>query len=97
MRIEYHPLLALELAEIRDFYDSRSPGLGFEFVQEFERQAFNIAAMPQRWMIVRGDIRRSLMKRFPYVILFRLIEGDCVRITVVKHEKRHPTFGLKRQ
>lgn len=96
MRIEYHPSLALELAEIRDFYDSRSPGLGVEFVQEFERQVLSIAAMPHRWMIVRGDIRRSLMKRFPYVILFRLIDSDCVRVTVVKHEKRHPSFGMKR-
>lgn len=97
MTVEYHPALAAELEEIRDYYDDRSPGLGGAFVDEFERQVLEIASRPQRWMTVRGDIRRSLMKRFPFVILFRHLGGDAIRITVVKHEKRHPSFGLERR
>lgn len=97
MRIEYHPSVAAELEEIRDFYESRSVGLGLDFVNEFERQVLRIAAMPERWMIVRGDIRRSLMKRFPYIIFFRLIDDGCMRVTVVKHEKRHPSYGMHRK
>lgn len=97
MRIEYHPAVAGELEEVRDFYNSRSPGLGAEFVNEFERQIMRIAAMPERWMVVHRDIRRSLMKRFPYVIFFRWIAGNCIRVTVVKHEKRHPSYGIQRQ
>ncbi len=97
MRIDYHPSVAGELEEIRDYYDSRSKGLGSDFVNEFERQILLIAAMPGMWMAVRGDTRRSLMKRFPYVIFFRWIAGDSMRVTVVKHEKRHPSHGLDRQ
>lgn len=97
MRIEHHPSIAAELEEIRDFYESRSEGLGTDFVDEFERQVWRIAAMPERWMVVRRDIRRSLMKRFPYVIFFRIIGEERVRITVVKHEKRHPSYGINRQ
>lgn len=97
MRIEYHPSVAGELEEIRDFYESRSEGLGLDFVNEFEKQALRIVTMPERWMIVRGDIRRSMMKRFPYVIFFRLIGTGSVRVTVVKHERRHPSYGLNRK
>jgi len=86
MRIDYHPAIAAELEEIRDHYQSCSFGLGTEFIDEFERQALAIAAMPDRWMVVQGDIRRSLMKRFPYVILFRIVDRDWIRVTVVKHE-----------
>ena len=96
MRIEYHPAVADELIEIRDFYESRSTGLGLDFVAEFEKQVLRIAKMPERWMVVRRDIRRSLMKRFPYVIFFRQIADDCIRVTVVKHERRHPSFGIHR-
>lgn len=53
MRIEYSPAVAGELEEIRDFYESRSEGLGVDFVNEFEKQALRIIAMPERWMIVR--------------------------------------------
>lgn len=65
MRIEYHPEVAAELEEIRDFYEQSSSGLGAEFVDQFERQMKSIAAMPTRWMLVRGNLRRALMKRFP--------------------------------
>lgn len=97
MRIEYHPALEKELREIIDYYEERSLGLGVAFLEEFERQVIAIAAMPERWMFVIDDIQRSLMKRFPYVIYFRVIDGTAIRITVVKHEKRHPLFGLSRR
>jgi plasmid stabilization system protein ParE len=97
MRIEYHPSIAAELEEIRNYYEEKSVGLGLAFVDEFEHQLLRIAAMPSRWMVVRGDLRRSLMRRFPYVIFFREIDGDVVRVTVVKHEKKHPAFGLRRR
>jgi toxin ParE1/3/4 len=96
MKIEYHPAVADELIEIRDFYESRSVGLGLDFVSDFERQVLRIATMPERWMFVKKDIRRALMKRFPYVIYFRYLSDLTIRITVVKHEKRHPSYGSKR-
>jgi plasmid stabilization system protein ParE len=97
MRIDYHPAIAGELEEIRDHYESCTERLGAEFIDEFERQVLTIAAMPTRWMLEQGDVRRSLMRRFPYVILFRLISDDWIRITVIKHEKRHPAFGRSRR
>ena len=97
MRIEYHPALEAELREVRDYYDSRAVGLGEDFVQAFDHQVQKIAAMPERWMVLTGDIRRSLMRRFPYVIFFRVVGTDAIRVTVVKHEKRHPRFGLERR
>jgi len=53
--------------------------------------------MPERWMFVIHDVQRSLMNRFPYVIYFRVVAGTTIRITLVKHEKRHPRFGLDRR
>jgi len=51
----------------------------------------------ERWMIAKGDIRRALMSRFPYVIYFRIQPQNAIRITVVKHQKRHPRFGQDRR
>ena len=97
MRVEYHQALERELVEIRDYYNDRSPGLGDEFVDAFEQQVLRIRSMPERWMIVQGDIRRALMKRFPYVVLFRKAGDDVLRVIVVKHESRHPAHGLQRE
>lgn len=97
MTLEYHPAVAKELKEIQDFYEERVAGLGREFINEFERQVLRIAATPGRWMIVKADVRRCLMKRFPYIIYFRQPSPDRIRITVVKHQRRHPQYGQDRQ
>ena len=48
-------------------------------------------------MVVRGDMRRALMKRFPYLILFRVVNNAVIRITVIKHQRRHPAYGMNRR
>jgi plasmid stabilization system protein ParE len=97
MRVEYHPAIEGELAEIRDYYNERSRNLGDDFINEFERQVLSIATTPSHWMVVRGDMRRALMKRFPYLILFRVVNNAVIRITVIKHERRHPAYGMNRR
>ena len=97
MKVEYHPAVEAELLEIRDYYEARSPGLGAQFIDEFERQVLALAAAPERWMVVTGDIRRCLMRRFPYVIYFRPVDQQRLRVTVVKHQKRHPGLGRERR
>ena len=97
MRVEYHPAVEAELREIQAYYDQQSPGLGAQFLDEFERQVFALAATPERWMVVVGDIRRCLMRRFPYIIYFRRMGDEGVRITVVKHQRRHPDYGRTRK
>jgi len=36
MRVEYHPAVERELELIRNYYEDRSPGLGREFIDEYE-------------------------------------------------------------
>jgi toxin ParE1/3/4 len=97
MTVEYHPAVERELREIRDFYEGRVPGLGREFIDEFERQILRIAATPTRWMVLAEDLRRSVMPRFPSLIYFRQPDSSRVRITVVKHQRRHPAYGRDRK
>ena len=97
MKVEYHPAVEIELKKVRDYYEERSPGLGAAFVDEFERQVLGLAARPEMWMVITGDVRRCLMRRFPYVIYFRRVEPDLLRITVVKHQRRHPQYGRDRE
>jgi plasmid stabilization system protein ParE len=97
MTVEYHPAVEQELTEIRDYYERRVPGLGKEFIDELERQVLRIATSPGRWLVVSKDTRRALMRRFPYVIYFRQIGPERIRITVVKHQRRHPRHGSDRR
>jgi plasmid stabilization system protein ParE len=97
MTVEDHPAVEGELKAIRDYYEERVPGLGHEFIDEFERMVLRIAAAPERWMVLSGDLRRAMLARFPYVIYFRQPQADRLRITVVKHQRRHPNHGRDRR
>jgi hypothetical protein len=41
------------------------------------------------------EIRRFVMRKFPYGIYYR-VQGDALRVLVIKHHKRHPDYGMDR-
>jgi toxin ParE1/3/4 len=84
-------LLRLARDDLRDahlWYDLREPALGFEFVQEVVRTLRKAAAEPSLYRIVDSSgVRRVLLKRFPYLALFR-VENDQVVVYAILHTKR---------
>ena len=54
------------------------------------------AERPESFAIRERDLRRVNLQRFPYHFLFR-VAGDVVRILVVRHHRRLPTVGIRRQ
>lgn len=97
MRVEYHPAVEKELKEVITYYNGCSAGLGSEFLNEFERQVLKIASNPFQWAEVERGVRRTLLRRFPYTVYFRVVNMELLRITVVKHQRRHPRLGLERK
>lgn len=91
MRLIYHPDAEAELLEALRSYEAKDRGLGDRFLHEFDAAITSIQASPDRWRVVEHDVRRFLMRRFPYGIYYRA-EGDELRILVVKHHSRHPDY-----
>lgn len=87
----YHPDAEAELLEAVRFYERKVPGLGDRFLREFDAAIAAVRGAPDRWRIVEADVRRYVMRRFPYAIYYR-IEGSELRILVVKHHSRHPDY-----
>jgi plasmid stabilization system protein ParE len=84
-----------ELSAGVSFYDSEYPGLGQEFAIEIRRLCRLIAESPATGFAVRPDIRRRIVRRFPYSILYTL-DGDEVVILAVAHQSRRPGYWDRR-
>jgi hypothetical protein len=69
-----------------------------DFDLQFNEVLVRIAKYPTLYSPYLGHsvFRRAKLPDFPYLIIYRLIPGGA-RITVVKHEKRHPSYGMKRR
>ena len=78
------------------FYDSEYPGLGQEFAIEVRRLCRLIAESPAAGLEVRPAIRRRILRRFPYSILYTL-ENDEVVILAVAHQSRRPGYWNRRE
>ena len=82
------------------WYEDQRAGLGDKFFQELSRAMDRIAANPRRFgrldrCPTSDDIRLCRMKRFPYLIYFRL-QGTEILVLAVGHSSRKPLYWLDR-
>lgn len=96
MTLIFHPRIQNDLLEILDYYDRRSRIAGDRFFDEFNSAVAEIEGFPTRHRSVDSVRRRFNLRRFPYHIIYE-IHGQEVRITVLRHHKRRPSYGLRRR
>ena len=72
MLVSFHDLAKRELNEAAEYHESESAGLGQAFITEVERSADEIVRYPEAGLVMRGSIRRRLIRRFPYALLYRV-------------------------
>lgn len=85
-----------EMYDAARYYELQAPGLGQDFLDKVKLALQDLVNSPDRWPIVRDDIRRRLIRRFPYSILYRNDPEEVV-VLAVMHVKRHPSYWLSRK
>lgn len=83
------PAAAADVEDAWRWYEARREGLGDEFLEVVRAAIESIGAYPESAPVVHRDIRRRLLKRFPYGLFYRLIEGQVV-VVACFHAKRNP-------
>ena len=97
MRPVFHPQVYADLAKIMEYYERvATPELADDFYREFRLFVEEAVGRPESFALRERDIRRANLRRFPYHFLFR-VGGDAVRILVVRHHRRRPSFGVRRR
>ena len=77
------------------FYEGRSEGLGLDFLDEVEHTVESILAFPNGSRGVSKNLRRRIMRRFPFGLLYA-IEAEQIVIVAVVHLKRRPGYWKDR-
>jgi|ERR1019366_9211193 plasmid stabilization system protein ParE len=72
-----------------EWYAKQQKGLGKRFTAAVKQVLRRLRAMPNIHAIAAKDIRRALVKDFPYVVLYRVI-GDDVIVVSIFHTSRNP-------
>ena len=77
------------------YYKSQTEHLGKDFIVKVDSAVRDIAEYPERWPVIRFDVRRRLVYRFPYGVLYRIDVNELV-ILAVAHLHRHPNYWISR-
>ncbi|NLX25864.1 MAG: type II toxin-antitoxin system RelE/ParE family toxin [Lentisphaerae bacterium] len=94
MRMLYVPEIARELADARDWYESRSDGLGEEFIRMAYAAFDELQEYPEKYEVVYAPFRRALLRRFPYSIYYHYAP-DTITVYGVFHSSRDPQRVLQ--
>lgn len=93
--VVFLPEAEQEMLEAAGYYESQATGLGTDFLSEAERAVNSIAELPLTWPVIEGELRRRLVRRFPFGILYR-IEPEEIVIVAVAHLRRRPGYWRER-
>ena len=65
-RVSFHELAERELNDAALYYEQENAGLGFKFLEEVERYIGAIIKNPTAGKRIRGQVRRPILRTFPY-------------------------------
>lgn len=92
----FHPEAEAEFNDAAQFYESRVVGLGQQFAAEVQRTVLFIRKYPDAGAAVRLSVRRALVDRFPYAVVYRC-EREVIQVLAVAHVRKRPGYWRRRR
>ena len=90
-----------EATEAACWYEDRQVGLGAEFLEALAKRLAEIEEHPDRYprletVRTKRDIHRTLVRRFPYNIIYEILSDEVI-VLAVAHTSRRPRYWIRRQ
>ena len=91
----FTPAAQTELIDAQDWYENEAPGLGRRFRVAIDGLVERMSASPRQFPVVFKNVRRALLRRFPYMLFF-VIEGERLYVIACFHASRNPLHWQRR-
>ena len=95
LTVEFHPEAILEAQAAREWYETKSPEAAAAFIAELDIGIDGIRAAPELYPPYLHGTRRYLMRRFPYLIVYRTT-STAIQVVAVAHGRRRPGYWKTR-
>lgn len=84
-----------EMTEASLLYEAAAAGLGDDFLTDVQFAIDSLCEHPHLGRKVAGGLRRMLLHRFPFSLIYS-VEADAILIIAVAHYGRSPGYWKKR-
>jgi mRNA-degrading endonuclease RelE of RelBE toxin-antitoxin system len=76
------------------YYELQLQGLGLQFKSEVRESINRIKKTPNVWPQEKGEVRKYLLHKFPYKILYSVQEQNII-ILAIGHQHRKPGYWIE--
>lgn len=87
--VAFHPSAVIEVEEAETWYSAERAALADAFIADLEASVARVATNPFGWAERWPGVRQAQLRRFPYLVVFRL-RGEAVDVVAVAHSRRAP-------
>ncbi len=95
MIFRFTPEAEAELTEARQWYSHHRKDLDLEFMQCIEVALSRILSNPYFFPVIYRSLRRAVVRRFPFAILYE-VTAEEIEIIAVFHSRRNPNVWKSR-
>ena len=95
MKVSFLALAQQELDDAVAWYNKEGPGLGQDFLDELDRAVRRAVAFPFSCPEIDPGVRRCLLARFPYGLIYG-IDQETIVVVAVAHLHREPRYWIGR-
>jgi plasmid stabilization system protein ParE len=92
----FAPAARAELIDAQDWYENEAPGLGRRFRSAVDSVVERMSANPLQFPLVHRNIRRALLRRFPYALMFVIEPDEALTVIACFHGSRDPVRWQRR-
>ena len=96
MKIVFHPEAEKELENSFLYYEAQHEKLGQKFLNEIEKSLERIKIFSLSSPVIENDIRRCLVNRFPYGIIY-FIQNKKIIVLAIMHLRKKPYYWENRK
>ena len=95
MKLIFHPEAYAEMLESARYFESKTAGLGFDLINAVEESSQRILKFPASGPIERANIRKCLVRGFPFTLLYEA-HSNHIFIAAVMLQHRRPGYWKDR-
>ena len=94
--VRFHPDAIAEGQAAYEWYRDRNPSAANAFVAELDHAIRQIQDNSEGWPMHMHGTRKFLFRRFPYQVIYRIIEYT-IQVIAVAHGRRRPGYWKSRR
>jgi len=95
MNIKYLKIAREEFHSAIKYYESQQTDLSKKFQSDIKDSISRIKEFPKAYVSIKNDVRRCLLHKFNYSILYA-IKHNHILIIAIAHQHRKPNYWIDR-